>query len=102
MDDHQASPLGKLRLIREQGFALPIMLDHDHYIAGIDDLAAEETERPFIAHLAAIPAESCGYPANLTPNVGKQHRPSATTTGTGRPELQVTVTTEILCSSAGG
>jgi hypothetical protein len=42
MDKHQASPLGKLGLIREECFSLPIMLDHDHRIAVIDNFPTVE------------------------------------------------------------
>ena len=56
MDNHHSFPLGKLRLIRQECFSLPIMLDHDHQVADIDGFAAEEAERALIAHCAAVPA----------------------------------------------
>jgi hypothetical protein len=72
MDKHRASPLGKLRLIREECFSLPIMLEHDHRIAGADDFAAVEADRPWIAHLAVSPTQqSAGYSANSRVSVGE-------------------------------
>lgn len=59
MGEQHAPPLGELRLIREDRFSLPIMVDHDHGLADIYDFATAKAERRLIAHLAvsAYPAK---------------------------------------------